>query len=65
MDRVLYLSYSRTDGLGLARRFAAETHGWGVHGWPEALHMHLNEEATPLVAEWWTPDGGLRTAGRE
>ena len=31
----------------------------------EVAHTHLNEKATMLVVEWWTPDGGLRTVERE
>jgi len=26
----------------------------------EVVHTHLNEEATLLVVEWWTPTHGLR-----
>jgi nitroimidazol reductase NimA-like FMN-containing flavoprotein (pyridoxamine 5'-phosphate oxidase superfamily) len=29
------------------------------------VHTHLNPEATLLVVEWWTPEGGLRQAARE
>jgi Pyridoxamine 5'-phosphate oxidase len=28
------------------------------------VHTHLNEEATMLVVEWWTPDDGLRRIER-
>jgi hypothetical protein len=31
----------------------------------EVVHTHLNEEATMLVVEWWTPIHGLRTIERE
>ena len=31
----------------------------------EVVHTHLNEEATTLVVEWWTPTHGLRTIERE
>ncbi|MFB9450282.1 pyridoxamine 5'-phosphate oxidase family protein [Dactylosporangium vinaceum] len=31
----------------------------------QVVHTHLNPEATLLVVEWWTPDGGLRRAERE
>jgi hypothetical protein len=31
----------------------------------EVVHTHLNEGATLLVVEWWTPTHGLRTAERE
>jgi hypothetical protein len=29
------------------------------------VHTHLNEEATLLVVEWWTPTQGLRRIDRE
>jgi hypothetical protein len=31
----------------------------------EVVHTHLNEAATKLVVEWWTPTRGLRTIERE
>jgi hypothetical protein len=31
----------------------------------EVVHTHLNEEATRLVVEWWTPMRGLRRVERE
>ncbi|WP_410606603.1 pyridoxamine 5'-phosphate oxidase family protein [Amycolatopsis sp. lyj-109] len=31
----------------------------------EVVHTHLNEAATLLVVEWWTPSGGLRQVERE
>jgi hypothetical protein len=31
----------------------------------EVVHTHLNPEATLLVVEWWTPEGGLRKVERE
>ena len=31
----------------------------------EVVHTHLNDEATMLVIEWWTPSGGLRRIERE
>jgi len=31
----------------------------------EVVHTHLNEEASLLVVEWWTPTHGLRKAERE
>ena len=31
----------------------------------EVVHTHLNEGATLLVVEWWTPTHGLRTIERE
>jgi hypothetical protein len=31
----------------------------------EVVHTHLDEKATRLVIEWWTPAQGLRTVERE
>jgi hypothetical protein len=31
----------------------------------EVVHTHLNEQATLLVVEWWTPAHGLRRVERE
>ena len=31
----------------------------------EVVHTHLNEEATMLVVEWWTPTQGRRRVDRE
>ena len=31
----------------------------------EVVHTHLNEKATMLVVEWWTPTRGLRRVERE
>ena len=31
----------------------------------EVVHTHLDEKATRLVIEWWTPAHGLRTVERE
>jgi hypothetical protein len=31
----------------------------------EVVHTHLNEQATKLVVEWWTPTQGLRRIERE
>jgi hypothetical protein len=31
----------------------------------EVVHTHLNDEATKLVVEWWTPAHGLRRIERE
>jgi hypothetical protein len=31
----------------------------------DVVHTHLNELATMLVIEWWTPTHGLRTIERE
>jgi Pyridoxamine 5'-phosphate oxidase len=31
----------------------------------EVVHTHLNEKATVLVVEWWTPAHGLRRVERE
>jgi hypothetical protein len=44
---------STTDG----DRFRAEI--------AEVVHTHLDEAATLLVVEWWTPEDGLRRVERE
>jgi len=31
----------------------------------EVVHTHLNEAATKLVVEWWTPEHGLRRIERD
>jgi hypothetical protein len=31
----------------------------------EVVHTHLNEQATLLVIEWWSPAHGLRSIDRE
>lgn len=31
----------------------------------EVVHTRLNQEATMLVVEWWTPPHGLRRIERE
>jgi hypothetical protein len=31
----------------------------------EVVHTHLDEAATKLVVEWWTPDRGLRRVERD
>lgn len=31
----------------------------------EVVHTHLNDEATKLVIEWWTPEQGLRRIERD
>lgn len=31
----------------------------------EVVHTHLNEAASMLVVEWWTPEQGLRRVERE
>jgi hypothetical protein len=31
----------------------------------EVAHTHLNDSATLLVVEWWTPAGGLQRLERE
>jgi hypothetical protein len=45
-----------TEGGG-ADRFRADI--------AEVVHTHLDEEATLLVVEWWTPSHGLRKIERE
>jgi hypothetical protein len=34
-------------------------------GIAEVVHTHLNEKATMLVVEWWTPAHGLRRTERD
>lgn len=31
----------------------------------EVVHTHLDDQATVLVVEWWTPAGGLRKVERD
>ena len=31
----------------------------------EVVFVHLNDAATKLIVEWWTPDGGRRRSERE
>ncbi len=31
----------------------------------EVVHTHLDDKATMLVVEWWTPTHGLRKVERE
>jgi hypothetical protein len=31
----------------------------------EVVHTHLNEQATLLMVDWWTPGGGMRRVERE
>ena len=45
-----------TEGTG-GERFHADI--------AEVVHTHLNQEATMLVVEWWTPTHGLRRIERE
>ena len=53
------------------RAIAAAPTSEGSHGdlfygdITEVVHTHLNEEATMLVVEWWTPTHGLRRIERE
>jgi hypothetical protein len=47
---------SITEGAG-GDRFQADI--------AEVVHTHLNEKATMLVVEWWTPAHGLRVIERE
>ena len=52
------------------RAMAAEPMTEGPHGdrfradVAEVVHTHLNDQATTLVVEWWTPAHGLRTIER-
>lgn len=45
------------DGSPAGDRFRAEI--------TEVVHTHLNDDATRLVIEWWTPDHGLRMVERD
>jgi hypothetical protein len=47
---------SITEGQG-GDRFQAEI--------SDVVHTHLNDEATMLIIEWWTPADGLRKIERE
>jgi hypothetical protein len=57
----------------------AKISGWAIHAGEttdgpkgdlfradiaEVVHTHLDEKATMLVVEWWTPTGGLRRVER-
>jgi hypothetical protein len=52
------------------RAIAAAPTTEGVHGdrfhadIADVVHTHLDEAATMLVVEWWTPTGGLRRIER-
>lgn len=46
-----------TEGATGADSFRAEVH--------EVVHTHLDDAATLLVIEWWTPAAGLRSLERE
>jgi hypothetical protein len=48
---------SLTEGSDGGDRFYADI--------AEVVHTHLNEKATMLVVEWWTPTHGLRRIERE
>jgi hypothetical protein len=49
-----------------AGSISGETEGERFHAdIVEVVHTHLNEKATMLVVEWWTPTHGLRTIERE
>ncbi|MEN9643582.1 MAG: hypothetical protein RL238_251 [Actinomycetota bacterium] len=54
---------------GTAHRIAADPAGEGegvqfAADITEVVHTHLDEEATMLIVEWWTPAGGLQRAER-
>ncbi|NKQ56210.1 pyridoxamine 5-phosphate oxidase [Amycolatopsis sp. K13G38] len=46
-----------SDAFPVSDRFRADI--------AEVVHTHLNDEATLLVVEWWTPGHGLRRVERE
>jgi hypothetical protein len=51
---------------GRARPLAGGSDGDRFHAdIAEVVHTHLNEKATMLVVEWWTPAHGLRRIERE
>ena len=58
-------------GEDLRRLIAAGPIAEGPHGdrfhadIADVVHTHLNEKATMLVVEWWTPAHGLRRIERE
>jgi pyridoxamine 5'-phosphate oxidase-like protein len=53
------------------RAIYVESHGAGADGdrfladIAEVVHTHLDEKATVLVVEWWTPTHGLRRVERK
>ena len=54
---------------GTARRIVAENAGEGegvqfVADITEVVHTHLDDAATMLIVEWWTPTGGVQRAER-
>jgi hypothetical protein len=49
----------------IAGRAVANDDGVFVADITEVVFTHLDEEATKLVIEWWTPDGGLRVEERD
>jgi Pyridoxamine 5'-phosphate oxidase len=48
---------SEASGDGAGDRFSADI--------SDVVHTHLNEAATLLVVEWWTPAGGMQRLERE
>jgi hypothetical protein len=58
---------AKISGRAMQRRSAAAA-GDGDSFYADitgVVHTHLNEEATMLVVDWWTPAGGLRRIERE
>ena len=58
---------AKVSGLAIADPTGSgETDGDSFHAEiADVVHTHLNEEATMLVVEWWTPADGLRRIERE
>jgi pyridoxamine 5'-phosphate oxidase-like protein len=57
---------AKISGRAISSGPGSEQDGDGFHGDIEAVvHTHLNEQASLLVIEWWTPTHGLRRVERE
>ena len=57
---------AKISGRAIAAGRATEAEGDRFHAdIAEVVHTHLNEQATMLVVEWWTPAHGLRRVERE
>ena len=57
---------AKVSGLAVAGPVAEGQDGDRFHAdIAEVVHTHLNEQATMLVVEWWTPTQGLRRIERE
>jgi Pyridoxamine 5'-phosphate oxidase len=57
---------AKISGRAIAAGPATEAEGDRFHAdIAEVVHTHLNEQATMLVVEWWTPAHGLRRVERD